>query len=47
MKMNKPATFLIISILVLASCSSGKKALQKGDYFSAIAKAVDRLEIIT
>jgi hypothetical protein len=44
MKMNKSATFLIISILFLASCSSGKKALQKGDYFSAISKSVDRLK---
>jgi hypothetical protein len=44
MKMNKPVTILILSILFLASCSSGKKALQKGDYFSAILKSVDRLK---
>ncbi|MBN1822245.1 MAG: hypothetical protein JW833_16105 [Prolixibacteraceae bacterium] len=34
---------LVISV-VLFSCSTGKKALQKGDYFSAVLKAVDRLK---
>ncbi len=29
---------------MLVSCSTGKKALQKGDYFSALSKAVDRLK---
>jgi hypothetical protein len=31
-------------LLLLVSCSTGKKALQKGDYFSAVAKAVERLK---
>lgn len=39
-------SFVVLSLVVffLASCSSGKKALQKGDYFSAVSKAVDRLK---
>lgn len=38
-------TVVLISLLatLLFSCSTGKKALQKGDYYSAISKAVDRL----
>ncbi len=30
--------------MLLISCSSGEKALQRGDYFSAITKAVERLK---
>ena len=39
-------SFSILGIIVflLASCSTGKKALQKGDYFSAVLKAVERLK---
>lgn len=39
-------TVILISItaILLVSCSTGKKALQKGDYYSAIIKAVDRLK---
>lgn len=39
-------TVILISLLTLflVSCSTGKKALQKGDYSSAILKAVDRLK---
>ena len=36
--------FFYIIVLVISSCSSGKKALQKGDYYSALYKAVDRLK---
>jgi hypothetical protein len=32
-----------IIILVLSSCSSGKKAYQRGDYYGAVIKAVQRL----
>ena len=39
----KNLLILLFSISVL-SCSTGKKALQKGDYYSAISKAVDRLK---
>ena len=35
--------YLIILTVVVASCSSGRKALQKGDYIQAIEKAVNRL----
>ena len=41
----KNAIFLLSFLaLVLFSCSTGKKALQRGDYFSAVSKAVDRLK---
>ncbi len=42
--MNKSIIVLSLAVFLLASCSSGKKALQKGDYFSAISKAVERLK---
>lgn len=42
--MKKFLSHLILIIFILSSCSSGKNALQKGDYFSAIYKAVDRLK---
>jgi hypothetical protein len=35
--------FLYISLFIIAGCSTGKKALQKGDYDAAVIKAVDRL----
>lgn len=31
-------------IFIISSCSTGKKALEKGDYFSAISKSVERLK---
>ena len=34
---------LIILSIVSAACSSGEKALQKGDYYSAVIKSVERL----
>ena len=40
----KNLTYFILIAIILSSCSSGKKALQKGDYFSAVYKAVDRLK---
>lgn len=40
---NKYLTLFLFSI-ILASCSSGKKALQKGNYYQAITKAVERLK---
>lgn len=36
------STLLILSI-VISACSSGEKALQKGNYYSAVLKSVDRL----
>lgn len=35
--------FLYLSLLIMG-CATGKKALQKGDYDSAVAKAVERLK---
>jgi hypothetical protein len=43
-EMSKSFVFLSLVVFLLASCSSGKKALQKGDYFSAVSKAVERLK---
>ncbi|MCZ4696185.1 hypothetical protein DWB61_16255 [Ancylomarina euxinus] len=34
---------LIILSVICAACSSGEKALQNGDYYSAVLKSVDRL----
>ncbi len=33
-----------ILLIIITACSTGKKALQKGDYFSAVTKAVERLK---
>ncbi len=42
--MTKQNLLLLLLTLVLFSCSSGKKALQRGDYYQAITKAVERLK---
>ncbi|WP_319502994.1 hypothetical protein [uncultured Draconibacterium sp.] len=42
--MKKPYLLLLLLPLVLFSCSSGKKALQRGDYYQAMSKAVERLK---
>ncbi len=42
--MNKPIIILSFALYIFASCSSGKKALQKGDYFAAVSKSVERLK---
>lgn len=36
--------FLYFSILIVASCTTGKRALQKGNYDASVSKAVDRLK---
>lgn len=40
---NIPFYFIVI-LFILTSCSTGKNALQKGDYFFAVSKAVERLK---
>jgi len=42
--MNKNILSLIFFALIVSSCSSGKKALQKGDYFNAVSQAIERLK---
>lgn len=42
--MKKHIWFSGILLILVLACSTGKKALQKGDYFSAISKAVERLK---
>ena len=42
--MNKINLLLILASTLLIACSTGKKALQKGNYFSAVTKAVERLK---
>ncbi len=42
--MKKSILIVCIIALIISSCSTGKKALQKGDYFSALSKAVERLK---
>lgn len=39
----KHGRLLIISLLILSACSSGKKAYEKGDYYGAVIQAVNRL----
>lgn len=42
--MLKRHLFLLPLIILFVSCSTGKKALQKGNYYQAITKAVERLK---
>ncbi len=42
--MKKYIAIFYVLILIISSCSTGKKALEKGDYFSAITKSVERLK---
>jgi len=42
--MNKTIHYICFALIVISSaCSSGEKALQQGNYFAAVSKAVDRL----
>jgi hypothetical protein len=42
--MNKMIRYTIVALLFIsAACSTGKKALQNGDYYSAVIKSVERL----
>ncbi len=34
---------LLLTVVLIASCSSGKKAYERGEYYSAVSKAVSRL----
>jgi hypothetical protein len=42
--MKNPLILISLLFLILTSCSSGKKALQKGNYFAAVSKAAERLK---
>jgi hypothetical protein len=42
--MKNQIWFSGILLIFIIACSTGKKALQKGDYFSAVSKAVERLK---
>jgi hypothetical protein len=42
--MNRLIFVLCFTVIILFSCSTGKKALQKGEYYSAVLKAVERLK---
>ncbi|WP_320112950.1 hypothetical protein [Draconibacterium orientale] len=42
--MKRSYLLVLLLPLVLFSCSSGKKALQRGDYYQAISKAIERLK---
>lgn len=39
----KQGRVLIILLLILAACSSGKKAYEKGDYYASVLQAANRL----
>ncbi|TCD12830.1 hypothetical protein EZ449_01940 [Pedobacter frigidisoli] len=36
--------FIYLSLIIIGGCTTGKKALQKGDYDASVAKAVSRLQ---
>ncbi|RYD81076.1 MAG: hypothetical protein EOP55_00315 [Sphingobacteriales bacterium] len=36
--------FIYLSLLIIGGCTTGKKALQKGDYDASVSKAVSRLQ---
>ena len=42
--MKNTVVLFSFTAILLFSCTTGKKALQKGDYYSAITKAVERLK---
>lgn len=42
--MTKNTLIFYILIFLISSCSTGKKALEKGDYYAAITKSVERLK---
>lgn len=42
--MSKKILIIFLFASTILSCSTGKKALQKGNYYSAITKAVERLK---
>jgi len=42
--MHKKLLFVLPILIIILSCSSGKKALQKGNYYQAISQAVERLK---
>lgn len=42
--MRKNTFIFYILIFLISSCSTGKKALEKGDYYAAITKSVERLK---
>ncbi|HPM32390.1 MAG TPA: hypothetical protein PLJ60_18795, partial [Chryseolinea sp.] len=39
----KSRRLLFLFLLILTACSSGKKAYEQGDYYSAVLQAVNRL----
>lgn len=41
--MNKLSILFLTLTLIVSSCSSGKKALEKGDYYESVIKSVNRL----
>lgn len=43
MKFKCLPLYALLFLLVLASCSSGKKAFEQGDYYEAVLKSVNRL----
>ena len=40
--MNRICSFILL-LLIVTACSSGQKSLQRGNYYDAILKAVNRL----
>ena len=41
--MKSGHSYITLSLLFIMACSSGKKAYERGDYFEAVMKSVNRL----
>ncbi|MDB4286206.1 hypothetical protein N9933_02785, partial [bacterium] len=41
--MNRLLPFLLLSLLIFAACSSGRKSLEQGDYNASVLKSINRL----
>lgn len=41
--MNPTRVLTTLSLIILMSCSSGKKAFERGDYYGAVVRSVERL----
>ena len=40
---NHLLLYFALSIFVLSGCSSGKQALERGDYYESVLKSISRL----
>ncbi|MEM6261243.1 MAG: hypothetical protein AAGI38_01965, partial [Bacteroidota bacterium] len=41
--MKKYLPFLLLAMVLISACSSGKKALKRGDYYESVNRSIKRL----